>query len=77
MTIQAELQGCSNNIGYRQMWVVLKQKHGLVVKRYCEGLNTKRLSLVMHATTLHVGAQCKCYCHCSTPREPEGVEVVD
>ena len=30
-----------------------------------------------HATALHVGAQCKCCCHCSIPREPEGVEVID
>ena len=34
-TTQAELQGCNNNVGYRQVWVILKQMHGLVVKRYC------------------------------------------
>jgi len=56
-TIQAELQGCSSNIGYRQMWVVLKQKHGLVVKRYeryCAIIpeeTLEKLFLILHANT--------------------------
>ena len=32
--LQEELKGCSGNIGYRQMWAVLREKHHLVVKRY-------------------------------------------
>jgi len=32
-----ELDGCNNNIGYRQMWAVLRQKHGLSVKQYTKG----------------------------------------
>ena len=32
--IQRELEGCRNNIGYRQMWMILKQKYALTVKRY-------------------------------------------
>ncbi len=31
--LQEELRGCNSNIGYRQMWAVLKDKHSLIVKR--------------------------------------------
>ena len=30
-----ELRGCNSNIGYRQMWAVLKDKHSLVVVLCC------------------------------------------